>query len=587
MRVALASHPEDRSRRQLAFRLERPSDMESLPSLWFPWQKSNHSGDFLFHATSLPFVLTLPWCRGYADAAARDWCRAYLTEARRTFTREKLVRLDKPGYDWQALFTDRLRPCEYQFAGMERIWARLKSYTRGVQLADDVGLGKTIQALGVVARMAACGDVTADRPAVVITTSPVRAQWASEARAFVRPGLLEVSLADGSGDERRDALGPGRSLYVASYEMARLPQYAAEMAALARSVRVVVLDETSAIANPESKTAVAVDRFCAKARAVVALNATPIENGLGDLYAQFFVMDKHSVGMRDGFMSRYVVSDDHGRERRYTNIPEFRKRMGILTIRRTRPEAGVAFAAVRSQRRCVEMPPAQAVAYRKAAGEFCESSETGMVGLRQLGAVQRAAFAADLLDPRSPSAKLDDLADLMASDLAGERVVVFTRYKTVAKAAIERMAKLRPLALHGDIPQRTRDALVAEFNSPAGAGRPMIGTEAMSRGLNLQAAGVVVNLDLPWNPARLRQRVGRVNRLGQARKTISVINYVARFPNPKARTIDDYFVAVIDRKRDIFDRVFGKSDVDEIGREREIDLGAVRAFLRAGHNLSA
>ena len=189
-----------------------------------------------------------------------------------------------------------------------------------------------------------------------------------------------------------------------------------------------------------------------------------------------------------------------------------------------------------------------------------------------------AALAADLANPKSESAKLDDLIELLDGEVSTQRVLIFTKYRQCAVFASIKLARFKPYMIHGGVSLAQRDDIRRRFCSAGGLGRILIGTEAMARGLNLQDASVVVNLDLPWNHAKLRQRVGRVARIGQKSRSVLVISYVAE--GFAYAPIDRYFLGLVRKKRDLSDRVYGEDSVDELD-SAPVDLGAVRAFLRS------
>jgi superfamily II DNA/RNA helicase len=155
-------------------------------------------------------------------------------------------------------------------------------------------------------------------------------------------------------------------------------------------------------------------------------------------------------------------------------------------------------------------------------------------------------------------------------------VIVISRFRRVIEFAAARLRQFRPYVIVGATPSRERAEIRRRFCSPMGEGRVLLGTEAIERGLNLQAAGVLYNLDLPWNAARLRQRVGRIARVGQSRRKALVLNSIAKLG--KARSVDDWILTIVLGKRRLFAEVFGSDDVDEVGREA-VDLSAARAFL--------
>lgn len=439
----------------------------------------------------------------------------------------------------------------------------------------------TIQIAGIIARMIEDGICSASRPIIVSSSPSVVGQWHDELRRFVlaldAPGL--VSAVSGDKEKRIYRLKPGATVYVIHHQMLRLPQYAKPIEALfARSVG-AILDESSAFANHDSLTTRRARLLCRSLGFVIATNATPIENKLSDTFGQMSVVDEPVLGSFECFATRYLdLHPKFGTEVGTRNMPELRLRLAGSWFGRRHEDVGSEIPQVVSELRSVTAGKAQRIAYKAAADGFVTNDETGAVGLARLAAVERAALAADLANPKSESAKLDDLVDLLDGEISTQRVLIFTKYRQCAVFAAARLARFKPYMIHGGVSMAQRDDIRRRFCSPGGLGRILIGTEAMARGLNLQDASVVVNIDLPWNHAKLRQRVGRVARIGQKSKSVLVISYVAE--GFTYAPIDRYFLGLVQKKRDLSDRVYGEDAVDELD-SAPVDLGAVRAFLRS------
>lgn len=545
-----------------------------LDSLWFPWRHNEETDEYQVHLSSVTFITSRKSFKGYVGEAEK-YVKRYLREALRTFSKAiKLAPTD--GYSWSSHFRRAISIRPYQAAGMERCWARIQS-SRGVLLADDTGLGKTIQIIGVVSRL----KPTPNAPVVIITGSGLRHQWGDEFEKFTpgysREGPRRVKVIDGTAEERRKALRSAASVYIASYEIARLPQYAQAFAAVAKRARMLVLDESSIVANPENKTFKVIKALFKHTPYVIETNATPIENSLEDTWSQFNLLEPRVLGDHEGFDSRYIRRGYMGKIIGYENLQEYKVRIAHYWFRRTKDDCGVQFPTVVSQTRSVELEGKQLKAYKAIVGEFVKSKATGAVGLAELAKVQRAALTADMDNPKALSAKLDDLEWLLKTELKNERLVVFSGLRTIAEYAARRLASFKPLLYTGKTKQVDKDVARRRFSSKHGVGTVLIGTDAMTKGLNLQAAGVVVNLDLPWNASRLRQRIGRIDRFGQERSHVLVLNYIAKIDG--ANTVDDYKVSVIKAKRGLSTEIFGSHNTDDLGGAK-LDLTAIRGFLK-------
>jgi superfamily II DNA or RNA helicase len=172
-----------------------------------------------------------------------------------------------------------------------------------------------------------------------------------------------------------------------------------------------------------------------------------------------------------------------------------------------------------------------------------------------MAALQRARMAcnaAGLVDKETKgSPKLDELASIAQEgcQLAGQKAVVFSQWAQMGemvKALVRRMG-LGCVRLHGGVPSDKRGALMDRFHDDD-ACQVFISTDAGGTGLNLQCASLLVNLDIPWNPAVLDQRVARVHRLGQRHK-VQVIHLMA------ADAYEDQVLGLVQGKRDLFDNV--------------------------------
>lgn len=562
-----------------------PDTIDAINETFLPWTDAwcTPGEDAAFSITAVPILMRFPGCTGFADQRTKDRVRKWLTEAKLTADKVAITKRTSD-YPWTDLLSSEYKARQYQLAGMDRLWSRVigqSRIARGQILKDDVGTGKTAQIAGIIARMIEEGLCSASRPIIVSSSPSVVGQWYDELRKFVlaldAPGL--VSAVSGDKERRLYRLRPGATVYVVHHQMLRLPQYRKPIEDLFRRSIGAILDESSAFANHDSLTTRRARALCRGLQFVIATNATPIENKLSDTFGQMSVVDEPVLGSFECFATRYIdLHPKFGTEIGQRNMAELRLRLAGSWFGRRHEDVGSEIPQVVSEVRSVTAGKAQRITYKAAADGFVTNEETGAVGLARLAAVERAALAADLANPKSESAKLDDLVDLLDGELSSQRVLIFTKYRTCAVFAAGRLSKFRPYMIHGGVSMAQRDDIRRRFCSPGGLGRILIGTEAMARGLNLQDASVVVNIDLPWNHAKLRQRVGRIARIGQKAKSVLVISYVAE--GFAYAPIDRYFLGLVQKKRDLSDQVYGEDSVDELD-SAPVDLGAVRAFLRS------
>lgn len=452
----------------------------------------------------------------------------------------------------QAAVTANVALLPYQ---LEPVLASLAGVRR-ILIADEVGLGKTVQAALVIAETARRHPEARILAAVPAT---LRDQWFDELtnrfglRCTVadRTSLDDLARAGVHGDNpwRR----PG--LWIASLDFLKQPQVRDALPPLPWDL--VVLDEahTASGASDRHHTADAIART---ARRLVLLTATP-HSGDTDRFDRLTRLGA-LAGLDDAIavFRRTRTEVDTTRARR---VAWHRVRLSAAEVqllaklrdfeRATLSSAGVAHREaallVLSVFRKRALSSAAAVASslerRLEWLDACRSAETGAAWIQpsldlggeddELSGDERAGLQADtgvppyrerswlrrLLDAARQACRVESKLTRLAALLrrSPEQVIVFTEFRRSLEAAAARLEPIRPLAtLHGGQTASERRDQLARFQT--GAATVLLATDVAGLGLNLQSrARWVVSLELPWNPARLEQRLGRVDRIGQQR----------------------------------------------------------------------
>jgi SNF2 family DNA or RNA helicase len=431
-------------------------------------------------------------------------------------------------------------------------------------LALDMGLGKTPTMLAHIAR-------TTDRgPTLVVAPPAVVGNWAAEAAKFT-PGLRVVVHHGASRASASELAGEvaGADVVITTYGTA-----VRDVEALAaRDWGRVVLDEAQAIKNPANETAQLLRRIPSPSR--LALTGTPIENGLGDLWAILDFTNPGLVGTRPAFISQ--LSGEGEAALRALN--------GILVFRRTKSEPVVAAELpdrIDELDHCT-MTPEQIGLYQAVLDSLVVNSvEAG--GEPKQGAILAAITAlkqicnhpAAYQDDDRPlagrSGKLARLEEIVESVFAaGERILVFTHFAEWGKKLADHLTEVTgvPIACyHGGLARGARDRLVEEFQAGEGPGALVLSLKAGGTGLNLTAASHVVLYDRWWNPAVEDQARDRAWRIGQTRTVVS-----HRLVCPG--TVDERVEEVVAGKRHIADLVLPKSSslADLDGEQLRVALG--------------
>ncbi|MCL7928632.1 SNF2-related protein [Halomonas llamarensis] len=417
-------------------------------------------------------------------------------------------------------FSGELR--DYQAHGVA--WLRfLSELGTGGILADDMGLGKTVQILAHVLDERARGALKG--PTLVIAPTSLVGNWCTEAARFA-PDLNVVALQGGKAKRERqfeEAL-PDADLVVTTYallirDLERLGETAFGL---------LVLDEAQAIKNAASQTARAVRELNAKR--ALAMTGTPLENHLGELWAQLDAVAPGALGSQQWFGQRFRTPIE--KENDSALREQLSRRLAPLMLRRTKQQVLAELPAMTETRREVTLTGAQRELYeslRLAQHQRVQQAvaERGLAssGIVMLDALLKLRQVC--CDPRlvkldsarkvKRSAKLEQLRELLPPLIEeGRRILVFSQFTEMLELIGQTLEKdgIPYTTLTGDTPGKTRTQRVALFQQgeiPVF----LISLKAGGTGLNLTAADTVIHYDPWWNPAVEAQATGRAHRMGQ------------------------------------------------------------------------
>jgi hypothetical protein len=454
------------------------------------------------------------------------------------------------------------------YQGEALAWlAFLDSAGLGGCLALDMGLGKTPTMLAHVAATAA------DGPTLVVAPTAVVGNWAAEAARFT-PDLRVVvhhGSSRASTEEFADEV-TGADIVLTTYGTAVRDVDALQETSWAR----VVLDEAQAIKNPASDVATQLRLIPAPSR--IALTGTPVENGLGDLWAILDFTNPGLVGPRSGFVTALSARSTDARQRTEHAL---RALNGILLFRRTKaePEVAAELPDKIDQLDHCTMTPEQIGLYQAVLDRVTGAPEderrqgdilAAITALKQI-CDHPAAYSDDGRPLAGRSGKLARLEEIVESVFAaGEKMLVFTHFAEWGTKLADHLAERtgRPVGCyHGGLSRTRRDRMVADFQESEGPGVLVLSLKAGGTGLNLTAASHVVLYDRWWNPAVEDQARDRAWRLGQSRTVVS-----HRLVCPG--TVDERVEDVVAGKRHIADLVLPKSS-----SLADLDPGQLRVAL--------
>jgi SNF2 family DNA or RNA helicase len=457
----------------------------------------------------------------------------------------------------------------YQMRG-----ALFAAYRGRCILGDDMGLGKTIQTMAAAELLARERGI---ERVLVVAPASVKYQWETEIRKFTnRP----VQVIDGSAKARRALYGQPTFYRLINYEfvLRDLEELNAWQADL------IVLDEAQRIKNWEAKISRAVKKL--RSRYALVLTGTPLENKLEELYSIVQFVDDRRLGPAFQFLHDHRVLDEQGKLIGYRNLDKVREKLAPILLRRTRAEVLTQLPERTDNTVYVEMAEAQRLPYteqQRTLAQLLQKKYLTEVDRRRiLCCIANLRMLCDstyLYDKQTNvSPKLEEFAELMREQVAAgtHKVVVFSQWEQMLRKAAEALDQL-PIGyvlLTGGVPGKERRALLDRFRDQPEC-RAFLSTDTGGTGLNLQTADTVLNLEVPWNPAVLEQRIARVHRMGQHRP-VQVINLVTR------DSIEERVLKTLTRKQALFDGVFAGT-VDEVGLEA---MGQ-RAFLDSMRDLIA
>ena len=433
-------------------------------------------------------------------------------------------------------------------------------------IADEMGLGKTIQAIAAVEIMSA--HLGIERVLIVCPTS-LKHQWQREIERFAgRPTKVIGGLR------------AARERHFATPSFYKLTNYDTVHRDLdlirAWSPDLVILDEAQRIKNWNTRAARSVKQVASPY--AIVLTGTPLENRLEELVSIVQFVDQHRLGPTFRFLAEHQIRDEEsGRVIGYKRLDSIGKTLEPILLRRTKQQVLDQLPGRLDKHLFVPMTPQQMLHHEenrevvaRIVAKWRRFHFLAEADQRRLMiALQNMRMSCDstyLLDHKTDfGVKADELATLLDDVLEqpDTKVVVFSQWLRMHELLVRRLDRKQwgHVMFHGGVPGPQRKTLVDRFRED-GKCLAFLATDAGGVGLNLQHASVVVNMDLPWNPAVLEQRIGRVHRLGQ-RQPVRVVNFVAK------GTIEEGMLSVLKFKKSLFS---GALD----GGETEVFLGGSR-----------
>ncbi|MDD3926397.1 MAG: DEAD/DEAH box helicase [bacterium] len=436
----------------------------------------------------------------------------------------------------------------YQKAGYD--WLHfLHDYRLGGCLADDMGIGKTVQALTFLASLRESGHAQA--ASLIVMPRSLLTNWAREAERFT-PELCVLTHADGdrSDDQARfndyDLVLTTYGVLLRDQEL--LQQY---------RFHYVILDESQAIKNPLTHTGRAARRLSCDHRLV--LTGTPVENSTLDLWSQFAFLNPGMLGSLDYFRKEFANPVERNRDEDVAG--ELRRLIYPFILRRTKGQVARELPPCTERTVYCEMEPAQHKSYTRCRDKYrahilgmIETEGMNNARMKILEGLLRLRQICDhpaLVDPdfKGRSAKMDVLMETVETLRAeGHKALVFSQFTKMLKVVEKELQGRGIPYVYLDGRTKDRQQRIDAFQDDPDIPLFLISLKAGGAGLNLTAADYVFHVDPWWNPAVERQATDRTHRIGQERP-VFVHKLVVR------DSVEEKILLLQERKKNLVDKL--------------------------------
>ncbi|MDD5266901.1 MAG: SNF2-related protein [Methylococcales bacterium] len=427
-------------------------------------------------------------------------------------------------------------------------------------LADDMGLGKTLQAICAASWLV---DNAGVQKVLVVCPASLKHQWAREVEKFTPHS---VQIIQGAAENRFVQYRADALFFIINYELT-----VRDLSVISETLKpdLVILDEAQRIKNWRTKIASTIKLI--SSRYMFVLSGTPLENRLEDLYSLLQVVDARVLGPLWRCLLEFHVTDERGKVIGYRNLSELRRRISTVMLRRNRSLVSDQLPDRTEVRLDIPLDKMQRELHdsaMSAAGQLAQIAKrrplTPGEQNRMMSALQQARMACDaagLVDKKTQgSPKLEELSRLLEELClqSNRKAVIFSQWALMTEMveSLARSMGLGCVRLHGGIPSHKRGELMDKFQRDDSV-QIFISTDAGGVGLNLQSATVLINLDMPWNPAVLDQRIARIHRLGQ-KQNVQIFLLLAE------DSYEQQVAKLVKGKRDLFDNVISPEASEDV-----------------------
>ncbi len=475
------------------------------------------------------------WCKDFEQKVENDgpWCSYDLFKLA-IQAEQNLVVSDFSG----------LRSLKY-IANFEPLPHQLQSATAVIEkmngkaiLADEVGLGKTIEAGLILKEYMIRGLV---RKALILVPASLVTQWSTELiEKFHIPAQIY----------RKNRSWNSYDIVITSLDTAKRPNNQQEI--LQQEYDIVIVDEAHKLKNNNSKNYEFVKRI--QKKFCLLLTATPIQNRLEEIFYLVSLLKPGHLGNYENFMKRFSGSRKTAQDDQI-----IKELISKVMVRNRRETSGIEWTKRHVETVFIDMSKSERTLYEVVSKyrndhfstlilqrEACSSREAVYFTAKNTGAEQLLPYI-EQVDTNSKAEKALALVQEI-----NDKVLIFTEYRATQLYLQWFFKQYGILAVpfRGGFKRSKKDWMRMLFQNRA---QVMIATEAGGEGLNLQFCHHIINFDLPWNPMKLEQRIGRVHRYGQEHD-VRIFNFATR------NTIEEHVMRILYDKIQLFEQVVGELD---------------------------
>lgn len=399
-------------------------------------------------------------------------------------------------------------------------------------IADDMGLGKTLQAIATAEVMK---NLSGMKTVLVICPTSLKYQWKSEIEKFTNS---TITIVEGNLLQRELIYKNDTSFYkIVSYNAAiRDVNFINKM-----QFDLLILDEAQRIKNWQTVTAKSIKNITTKY--CVVLTGTPLENKLEELYSIIQMIDPLKLGAMFRFVYQHQIKADDGTQKviGYKDLHKVAEILKHNMVRRHKRDVLNDLPSRIDKNLLVPMTEKQLEFYREYEDTVAKlvnkwtrykflsegDRQKLLINLNLMRMVCDSTFIID--QQTRHDTKIEELMNILDEvfEAGDEKVVVFSQWERMTRLVAQELdaRNIQYENLNGNVPSKDREKLLTNFRENPHS-RVFLSTDAGGVGLNLQSASLLINLDLPWNPAVLEQRIGRIHRMGQ-KNNVQIINIIS------------------------------------------------------------